>query len=297
MTRKKTLIITSLLVGLLGLSALSQTGRSTFSSVIALVSMPKNAVLVTAVGDVERRARARHGWDGQPVLNSVASGSLTYYDGQGMAIRRANLTLYRKYPDRLRLELEQDGVTEVSGFDQAQAWKLGSATLSEEEAREIRGWLRLWPERLFTTRGAGARYREVGRRIEDDEASKNSTTPAGNSSALSITYDQVEMEDTLGPPPTSAQVGDRRLIYYYVNRDSSMVTTARWLEPDDPRQSIDALNFTAVDRRINFVGWQEFDGVLWPKDIICNKGGKKFLSIQLQEVKINQQLNDSLFHH
>lgn len=297
MTRKK-LLITSVLVGLLGISALSQTGRATFSTVLAFIRAPESASApaVSFVGDVEERARARHGWDKQLVLNSVARGTLTYYDDNGMAISRANLMLYRKYPDRLRLEVERNGVTEVSGFDQVQAWKSGSATPSEEEAREIRGWLRMWPERLFTSRGAGARYREAGRRIEDDEAAKNSMTPSGNSPALSVTYDQVEMEDTLGPPPTSARAGDRRLIYYYVNQDSSVVTTARWLEPDDPRQPIDALNFTAVDMRIGFTGWQEFDGVLWPTEIICNRGGKKFLKIQLQEVKINQPLNDTIFH-
>jgi hypothetical protein len=299
MTRKKLLIITGILVSLTGVSALSQTGRATFSKVIAFISAPKPTApaVVASTGDVEQRARGKHGWGRQVIVNSVAQGTLTYLDDNGVAISQANLKLYRKYPDRLRIELERNGATDVSGFDQVQAWRSGRSTLSEEEARDIRAFLRMWPERLFTTRGGGARYREAGRRIEDYDPAKNPAIPPpqGTKAGLSVVFDQVEMEDTLGLPPTSARAGDRRLVYYYVNRDNSVVTMAQWLEPDDPRQRLEDPDFAATDMRIDFAGWQEIDGVLWPTEIICKKGGKKFLRIQLSDVKINQSINDTIF--
>jgi hypothetical protein len=299
MTKKKLLIITVIVVGLLGISGISQTGRTSVSKLFALLKGQQTAAPAVPKGDVEQRARIKHGWDKQPVNNSLVHGTIVYYDNNGMAVKQANLTLYRKYPERIRIELESNGNTEIVGFDQSQAWKSGRASLTEEEARDIRAFIRMWPERLFTNRGGGARYKEAGTRIEDDKSARNVPTPPQADSKApdktTLIFDQVEIEDSLGPASTASRAGDRRLIYYSVNREDAVVTAARWLEPDDPRQRLEDPSLSATDMRVNFSAWKEIEGILWPAEITCIKGGKKSFRIELSDVKINQQMNEGIF--
>ena len=97
-----------------------------------------------------------------------------------------------------------------------------------ESIREVVNGARHRGKLTSNSRGF-AGYREAGRRIEDNsDASPNQ-----------LIFDQVEMSDTIGPAPLPGRVGDRRRVYYYVNQTDSLVSTVRWLEPDNPRQLID----------------------------------------------------------
>ena len=252
---KRVVLATICAVCLLAIVGVSKPGRSALRSILSLIEPAPTATpapdptpaAVTPAPDVEQRARARHGWT-STVVNSVVRGTITYLNADGTASAPASgFTLYRKYPELLRIEVDRGGRVEVSGFDNVKAWRTG-ATLSEEEARNIRGLLRLWPERLFITRGSGTAYREAGRRIEDTP----DTTPGGQPQARSVAlFDQIEMEDVVGPAPTSGRVGDRRSVYYYVNQASSTVEAIRWLEPADPRRSIDE-EVGLIDVRVDF---------------------------------------------
>lgn len=298
----KLAVIALVPIGLLFTIGLSKPGRSAINRLISLVApspvtttAEKNAqplgntVSPTATAeDVEGRARVRHGWNAT-VINAVARGTITYYDSDGMVSGQAAITLYRKYPQLLRIEIDRGGTVEVLGFDQVRAWKAGAATLSEEDARDIRAFLRMGPERLFVTRGGGSPYREAGRRVED-------SVPGADGTVSPVMLEQVRMEDTIGPPPIANRVGDRRSVYYYIERDSSTVVTARWLEPDDPRRSVSDPNTPLTDVRVDFTGWQRVAGVLWPFEISHELGGRVDYRIQLSQVKLNQPLADTLFN-
>jgi hypothetical protein len=238
----------------------------------------------TPMLDVEQRARAAHGWS-STVVNSVARGAIIYYDQNGVATEQAALTVYRSYPDRVRVELYRRSGSEVLGFDSLGAWKSGVTILSAEQARDIRAYIRYAPERLFVTRDAGAAYREAGRRIEDNSAA----------SPNQLTFDQVEMLDTIGPAPLPGRVGDRRLVYYYVNQTDSLVGTARWLEPDNPRQLIDDQNVAFIDVRADFSRWTRVAGVLWPFEVTHWQGGRVDYRVVIRQVLVNQSLADSIF--
>jgi hypothetical protein len=284
-------------VCLLAAGAMSSPGRTALRSVLTALHITS----ATPEGDVEQRARARHGWSAA-VANSVVRGKITYYDRNGMATRQVRLTLMRKYPDRLRVEIDDRGTVVTSGFDGTATWKSGSLNLGEEEARDIRAMLRIGPERLFVTRGGGGRYREVGRRIDEDRGASpdpkdfppTGAKPRGKQKVL----DQIETEDTIGLPPLLGQrVGDRRLVYYYVNREDSTIETARWLEPDDPRQMADDANTPLLDMRVDYSDWRRVDGVLWPFEVTCSKGGSLHYRIVAEEVSANQHMADTIFHN
>jgi len=280
---------------------LSKPGRLALGHLVSLMSSSNSAkgtvkemapsgtlaAGATANDDVERRARARHGWD-STIANSVMRGTVTYYDVDGNVTDRADITVYRKYPQLLRIEILRNGTLDVLGFDQVRAWKLGAINITEEDARDIRSFLRIGPERLFVTRGEGSPYREAGLRVED-------SAPSDAGSVSSVILEQVQMEDTLGPAPNTGRAGDRRNIYYYVDHDSSTVLTARWLEPDDPRRRIGDPNTSLTDVRVDFGGWQRVSGVLWPFEIRHQFGGRVDYRIQLNRVRVNQPIVDSLF--
>jgi len=293
--RRKKLIATAIAVMCLAVVALSGPGRAALSKVwSSLTSGDPVATTVQAGGDIEQRARLRHGWNAG-VVNSVVRGTMTRYDREGNKTSEAGITLYRRYPDRVRIELEQGGQTIVMGFDDTQAWRSGRASLSEEEARDIRAFLRVWPERLFVGRARGASYREVGRRFEQFKPE----SPWQDAVKLSppVEMEQAEMEDRIGAVPAPGQVGDRRRVMYYVEKTNHTIQSVRWLEPDDPRREVSGGRGPMTDVRIEFGDWRMVEGVLWPFEVVRWSGGRVEYRIVLSEVKMNQTLGDTIFQN
>jgi hypothetical protein len=288
---KKRIVITGLALCLMVAAGLSKPGRSGLRVVLAkLGSAP------AAGPDVEQRARARHGWDRQPIVNSVMRGTLTYYDRGGLAVQRVGMTLYRKYPDRVRLEIDRPGGREVSGFDGRDAWRAGVTQLRNADARDIRGWARMWPERLFVGRGNGEAYREVGRFT--DERAKAKVTGEADGDDPGTVADQVEVEDNVGDVPANPRNGaDWRRVSFYVDGETSLVYTARWLEPNDPRRQVDDPGTALMDLRVDFRRWTQAEGVIWPFEVIHRRGGKTAFRVEVTEVQVNQQLPDTLFQN
>jgi hypothetical protein len=298
--RKKSFQIAAIaLIALLLGAGLTKAGRSTFSRALSLVTsktQPGETSPEPAVQggqDIEQRARARHGWT-PAIVNSVIRGAITFYNRDGATRDQANIAISRAYPDRLRIELNRNGVVETAGFDGANAWQAGTANLPEARARDIRSWLRAWPERLFTTRGAGGGYREAGSRMETSRPGR--PWAPGSNVNPPLKLEQVEMEDVLGLPPTPNRVGDRRLVVFYVNRESLTVESARWLEPDNPGQRIEDGRGPLTDVRVDFGDWQAVSGTLWPFEIVHWSGGRVDYRISVTQVQTNQVLAGSIFH-
>lgn len=280
----------------------SSPGRAAVSRVISMITgsrlesaFPEGAALTLVAQpdeDLERRARRHHGWTGA-ILYSVLQGAITFYDQEGAITGEGSLTVYRGYPNRLRVEIGSGGVVETLGFDGVNAWRSGSSNLDESRARDIRTWLRGWPERLFTTRAAGASYRESGPRTEMSKPGRPWQGPM--SIVPPAEYEQVVMDDVIGPAPAPGRIGDRRRVVYYLNRDTDMVETARWLEPDDPRRAITDPDAQQKDVRVDFGDWQRVEGVLWPFEVVHWSGGRVDYRIALSQVQMNQPLGDAIF--
>lgn len=148
---------------------ISNAGRRWMNGVAGLLksSQPASAPSMLAAppqqtGDVESYARAQHGWS-ESIVDSVVHGKLAYYDDRGNQTSSAALTLYRIYPNMLRVELAWDtgNATDLYGVDENDAWQQGVSALSSDDMREIRAFLRVWPERLFVARNNGAYYRRL----------------------------------------------------------------------------------------------------------------------------------------
>lgn len=298
MRKKRFQIAAIAIIALLLGASLTKAGRSGLSRALSLVTgkaQPEVAMepAVQVGQDIEHGARARHGWT-PAIVNSVIRGSITFYTREGATRDQANIVISRAYPDRLRIELNRNGVVETAGFDGVSAWQAGTANVSEARAREIRSWLRAWPERLFTTRGAGAGYREAGSRMETSRPGRPWSPVANINPPLKL--EQVEMEDVVGLPPTPNRVGDRRLVVFYVNRDSSTIESARWLEPDNPRQSIEDPRGPLTDVRVDFGDWQTVGGTLWPFEVVHWWGGRVDYRITVTQVQMNQPLAGTIFH-
>lgn len=241
--------------------------------------------------DLEQRVRARHGWNTN-VQNTVITGQITFYDREGKERGDAKLTLSRAYPDRLRVVIQRGALQETVGFDREQAWKSGAKSLSEVEARNIRGWLRVWPERLFTLRGGGAQYREAGKTLQDFRPS----TPwrAAVQMEQPEELDQIVIQDTIGLAPDDKRAGDRMSIYYSIDQ-GNLIRSVRWLEPDDPRARAEDQRAAKIERRIDFGNWLQMGGVMWPMEITQWSGGRVEFRIEVDEVKVNQPLADSIY--
>lgn len=238
--------------------------------------------------DAEQRARARHGWDGRLTNTSVVRGAITYYDINGIEVQRVGMTLYRGYPDRLRLEIERPGGSEVSGFDGRASWRAGVAGLKEADARDIRSWARMWPDRLFVDRNNGAKYREVGR-FADERAA----VEAVGTQEQTVVAEQVEVEDTVGPLAEGPL--DWRRVSYYLDSRTSLVYSARWLEPNDPNLRVDDPAAALVDVRVDFSNWAEVEGVAWPFQVTHYWGGRLDFRIDVSGVEFDQQAPDTIF--
>ena len=266
--------------------------RSVFSETTAGGATTAVSTALTAL-DTEQRVRTRHGWN-STLQNSVITGQISFFNRAGQQTGQANITLYRKYPNLMRAVIVRGTSVETVGFDATQAWKSGKAGLSEAEARDIRAWLRLWPERLFTLRSAGARYREAGKRVEEVRPS----TPWQAAAQIDppAVLEQVEIQDTIGAGPDAQRVGDRRSVYYYIDQ-SSLIRSARWLEPDDPRARADDRRAAKTDCRTDFGNWLQMGGVMWPMEITRWLGGTVAFRIQVDEVKVNQPVTDSMFQN
>lgn len=248
--------------------------------------------------DIEKRAREKHGWDRKPILTSVIRGIITYFDGSGIAVQQLPITLYRKYPDQLRLEIERPRGQEISGVDGRDAWRASAVELRDTDARDIRGWSRIWPERLFVTRDEKAQYREVGRILDERARREPGPGKPGGSPQVQepIVADQVEMEDEVGPmaaAPNDAK--DLRRISYYVDSQTSLVYAARWLEPNNPSKHVDDRSSALMDVRVDFSRWTQVDGVIWPFQVIHQRGGKIDFTIQVTSVQTNQPIPDTAF--
>jgi hypothetical protein len=282
-------------------AGLSQPGRRSAQKLLAAItnSSPSSALPagpgVAVAGtspDVEQRARAHHGW-GPTILDSVAKGSIIWYDRSGATTRQGTVVIYRKFPDLLRVEVTANQTTEVSGFDATNPWRSGQASLTDAAARDIRQWLRCSPERLFLTRGLGAGYREPGRRVEDHIPPTPWQGPVDLAQARE--YDQAELIDLIGPPASAKGAVDRRRVTYLIDRQTSLVAAARWLEPADATQSADNPNTRLVETRVDFSLWRDVGGVQWPYQIAHWSGGRVDFRVTLTQVLLNQHPLDKLF--
>lgn len=302
--RKMLAITAGLTICLLAVGAMSRTGRATVTRVLVALSiiepvepsaptaMATASTLAQSAGDVEQRARTRHGWNAS-IVNTLTQGTIEYYDESGTLRRQLPVTIYRKFPNKLRVEIGEGSGLEIIGFEGSNSWRAGAGQITDEEARDIRAFLRVSPERLFLTRRGGAGYREAGRRSED----RLPATPwrAGEDRVEDAEYDQVEMEDLLGPAAVQRGAADRRRIYYYVDRTESLVSAVSWLEPIDPQSDADSRDTDRLAVRVDFGNWQTIAGVVWPMEIVHWLGGKVDYRILASEVKTNQQMADSLF--
>jgi hypothetical protein len=286
-TRLRLIAIAAVVMCLFAMIGISKPGRSVLTKLIA-----RGRLALQAPADVEQRARAKHGWNAG-VLNSVVKGELVDFDGNGMATRIAGFTLYRLYPDRLRLELDRRGSVEVSGFDGRDAWRQGAASLTEEAGRDIRAFLRVWPERLFNSRASGAEYSEAGRKFEDRRPAFPGQ-PAMEIQPPQV-FDQVVITDASVPRAVAGRVPDERNVVYYVGSQDSTVWAARWLEPDDPRKVVALRSASLTDVRVDFGRWQQVQGVLWPMEVTHTFGGKVDWQMRVSEVRLNQSLAVTLF--
>ncbi|MEW6209453.1 MAG: hypothetical protein AB1631_13870 [Acidobacteriota bacterium] len=280
--RKRMIAAGAGIVFLLTVVAMSEPGRAAIGRVMALILPASKPAVETASTeamqseDAEERARRKHGWNGG-VTTSLLRGSIIYFDNEERAVEQWAVTIYRRYPEQARVEINRGKGVEVYGFDGTKAWREGATRLTEEEARDIRAIVRIWPERLFVTRASGAAYRESGQRVEPGESG-------------TVIQDQVEVEDAIGPVG-----GDRRRVSYYINRESAMVEMASWLEPDDPRRKIDDEGAALKDVRVEFGRWKSVGGVMWPMEVTHREGGRRDFRIEVNEVKVNAQIDDAKF--
>jgi hypothetical protein len=284
----------------LGAAGLSQPGQHSVHKLLAALSGTPTAgetpasppPAATTAPDIEQRARAHHGW-GPTILDSVAKGSITWYDRSGATTRQGTLVIYRKFPDLLRVEVTSNQTTDVSGFDGTNSWRSGQASLTDAAARDIRQWLRCSPERLFLTRGLGGAYREPGRRVEDHVPPTPWQGPVDLGQARE--YDQAELIDLIGPAVQLKGAVDRRRVTYLIDRQTSLVAAARWLEPADATQSADNPNARLVETRVEFSVWRDIAGVQWPYQITYWSGGRVDFQANLTQVLLNQHPLDKLF--
>jgi hypothetical protein len=299
--KRKMLIASAVAIFLAGVVGLSQPGRRSAQKLLAAVTGSGPSRIDPASGrgtvaatspDVAQRALTHHGWTAA-ILDSVAKGTITWYDRSGSTTRQSSLVVYRKFPDLLRVEVTSGATADISGFDGTIAWKSGQSSLDDATARDIRQWLRCSPERLFLTRGLGAGYREPGRRVEDH------IPPTPWQGAVDLAqareYDQAELIDLIGPATLTTGTVDRRRLTYLVDRQTSLIAAARWLEPADPKQSADSPGTRLVETQVDFSLWRDVGGVQWPYQIAHWSGGRVDFRVNLTQVLLNQHPLDKLF--
>lgn len=245
--------------------------------------------------DVEQKARSKQGFDPSTIKNSVISGNLTTYARDEKVTSQAAFKLYRQYPNQLRLELTYSDRVDIVGTDGIAVWTNNPGQVTALEARDIQGWGRLWPERLFIDRAAGGAYREVGKYTEEYQAA----SPGKGLVILNPRpeSDQIEIQDDTGVLPLgdSKTTSNVRSVNYFVDTQTSLIRRMSWLEPEDPSLQPDDPALPWLDVRVGFDNWQTVGTTLWPFEIVRWWGGKVDLILKLSTVEINQAVDDSLF--
>jgi hypothetical protein len=288
MERNRLTITAATAICLLSIAALSNPGRATLVRVYSILRGPAP---VPPAPDTEQNARARHAWTN--INTTQVRGVITFFDPTGAVARRANITFYQKHPDRLRVEIEQDGLVLIQGCDLGDAWQARADSLSDDEQRLIRGWLRLWPNRLFDARAAGGSYREIGGQIEDSKQGSPGRPPSDLRPAKEL--DVVEVEDVIGPGK-ARQSADRRMITYLIDRATGRVYSARWMEPDDPNAEVNKGTDTPTKQvQVDYENWRRVEGVLWPMEVTHRLGGSVDFRIDVKDVFVNPKLNEAVF--
>ena len=290
MKRKRLTITAGAATCLLAIAGFSSPGRATLGRVYSMLRGAAPA-LAPPGSDIEQNARSKYGWAN--INTTQVRGVITFFDPTGAIARRANITFYQKHPDRLRVEIEQDGLILVQGCDSGDAWQARADSLSDDDQRNIRAWLRLWPDRLFDVRAAGGNYREVGRQVEDSKQGSPGRSPTDLRPAKQL--DLVEVEDTIGPGKIQKNP-DRRTITYLIDRASTMVYSARWMEPDDPNVEMREGTGTATKQvQVDYESWRRVDGVLWPMEVTHRFGGRVDFRIDVKDVFVNPRLSEVVF--
>ncbi len=276
--------------------ALSGPGKAAVNQLLAAVSQRDDqqprSIATPTTPEWAEQARTRHGWTAG-VNNTVLQGSISFYNRDGSSAGTGSLVIYRRYPDLLRVEMTRGGNVQVFGFNGNQAWSGTNTNLPPALARDIRQWLRLSPERLFTGRVTGRSYREAGGRREDFRPG----SPWQGQQQINPPRQLLlaEVEDLLGAPPDANQAGDRRLITYYLNAQNYTIETARWLEPVDANRRIEEGDAAFVDLRVEYSNWQTVGGMLLPYEVVVWKGGRVDSRLQISLLLVNQNLPISLF--
>lgn len=292
LSRKRVAIVSAVVAFILAAACLTDTGQSAIRSLFN-----NQASSISVAPEVEQRAQAKHGWDNKSIKNSVVQGTLIQYSLDGLDTQQLGIKLYRSYPNRLRLEISEGGKTWVAGFDGKEAWREGIDKLQDVDARDIRSWMRMWPERLFMERGKEATFREVGQFI-DERAGRRPDRESTNQGQETVA-DRLEVEDTIElDPQDSHEAGDRRRITYYLDSEKSLVYAARWLEPVDPTKSIEDVNAALIDVRVDFGRWTQIgNGTIWPFEVTCWRGGRIDFRVDVNDVKFNEPVGDTLFEN
>jgi hypothetical protein len=306
--KRNTIILVSFgIIIALAAAVISNPGRAGLSRVVGVIgsktppphkASARSGALTPSGTDVGQQAAAAAGWTAN-IHNSVTTGNIARYDRTGAATSQAGITIYMKYPDSLRVDIDHGGGNhDIIGFDQGSPWSSAKSSLSATDSRDIRAWLRTRPERLFAKRGGGAGYREAGQ-VTVDHISAMPWQPTKDldpSAALKL--DQVEIIDDMNPTQAPGKQGpwsDRRRNYYYVNTIGWLIASERWMEPDDPTQDPDSLKVSKTAVEIDYGNYQQSSGVQWPFDIVHWYGGKVDYRIVVSGVKVNQPLEDTLF--
>ena len=296
MKRKRLTITAAVAVCLLSIAGLSNPGRTAIGGIYSLLRGFGSAAQPAppAADDVESRARAKHGWDKAPG-SWVMRGTITYLDPSGAVARQGQVTVYRQDKEQIRVDIEHQGIIKAQGVDKGDAWQALADKLSGAQERDIRGWLRVFPERMFVERGQGKDYRELGSILD----SRSEPPWRGASKPRQAKkLDQVELQDEIkgtgGGNGNQVSKSDTRGITYLIDRDESLIVSAHWLEPDDPTQSAGSAT-ASQEVRVDFGGWRRLEGVLWPMEITRWQGGRVDYHIEMRDVQINRSLPNSLF--
>lgn len=289
LTRRQISIGAGVLVVLLASVGFSRPGRAAFGKLYAVLGGSTIGRPTPPADDAEKRAKNKQGWN-KPPQSAVMLGTITYFDPTGAVARQGKVSLYRQYPEKFRIDIEHQGVIIARGFDGDTTWQALAQGLSERQQRDIRAWLRVFPERLFLTRGRGNAYREVGTIVEDSTPEQPGKMPTDFRKSLQ----EVEVEDEIGE--SGHQQRDTQPITYLIDRETSLIYSARWLEPDEVTPGKAAkVAVSSQEVRVDFGNWRQVENILWPLKLTRWQGGRLDWQIELDDVQVNRPLINSLF--
>jgi hypothetical protein len=294
MKRKALPLTFIVIICLIVAGSISVYGRRWFATISTSMKAGKPQPASTSApaaaqgpANIAQAASAAHNWN-KYILDSIVSGTITYYDITGNQTVTGSITIYRRYPDLLKVVIDWDGSTEVYGVDDRDSWVQGATTISNEDARDVRAFLRIWPERLFVAYDLGAPYSEMGQHVQDYKP----IAPKQDRVDLEtlLTFHELEVEDTIG-----REKPETRKVYYSVNTTNSRVNALHYLEPDNPEEDMTDPETERTEIRVEFDNWQTINNVLWPFDIFHWYGGKVDYQIKITQVLTNQNLSNEVF--